>query len=75
MAFLYAPGTGVLLWVEVPSYVDHGERSEAPLHEGDRLWRGSVERNCEPIDKNRMEGVAEQGEAVQLSEALVIKAE
>ena len=26
------------------------------------MWEGSVERNCEPMDKNRIEGVAEQGE-------------
>jgi len=37
--------------------VDYGEQSEAQLQEGDRLWGGSVERNCEPMDKNRIEGV------------------
>ncbi|HET6365449.1 MAG TPA: hypothetical protein VFG02_10390 [Nitrospirota bacterium] len=30
--------------------------------EGDRVWEGSVERSCEPMDKNRIEGAAEQGE-------------
>jgi hypothetical protein len=73
--FSCAPGTGALLEVEVLPQVDHSERSEAHLHEGDRLWGGSVERNCEPMDKNRIEGVAEQGERARFREALVIKAE
>jgi hypothetical protein len=38
------------------------------------MWGGSVERNCEPMDKNRIEGVAEQGERAIFREALVIKA-
>ena len=38
------------------------------------MWGGSVERNCEPMDKNRIEGVAEQGERAVNREALVIKA-
>ncbi len=38
------------------------------------MWRGSVERNGEPMDKNRIEGVTEQGERAQFREALVIKA-
>ncbi len=59
---LCAPGTGALLRVQVPPQVDHSERSEAQLHEGDRVWGGSVERSGEPMDKNRIEGVAEQGE-------------
>jgi hypothetical protein len=33
-----------------------------------------VERNCEPMDKNRIEGAAEQGERAMNREALVIKA-
>ena len=33
------------------------------------------ERSCEPMDKNRIEGVAEQGERARFREALVIKAE
>ena len=33
-----------------------------------------MERNCEPMDKNRIEGVAEQGERARDREALVIKA-
>jgi hypothetical protein len=45
--------------------VDHNERSEAQLHEGDRMWRGSVERSCGPMNKNRIEGVADQGERGQ----------
>jgi hypothetical protein len=38
------------------------------------VWGGSVERNGEPMDKNRIEGVAEQGERAQCREAVVIKA-
>jgi|GEM_PF-2728265 len=42
-AFFSAPSMGALLRVQVPSQVDHDERSEAQLHEGDRVWEGSVE--------------------------------
>ena len=41
--FFFAPSMGALLRVQVPSQVDHDERSEAQLHEGDRVWEGSVE--------------------------------
>jgi hypothetical protein len=34
-----------------------------------------VERNCEPMNKNRIEGAAEQGERAMNREALVVKAE
>ena len=34
-----------------------------------------MERNCEPMDKNRIEGATEQGEWARFHEALVIKAE
>jgi hypothetical protein len=33
-----------------------------------------VERSCEPMDKNRIEGTAEQGEWAHNHKALVIKA-
>ena len=33
-----------------------------------------MDRSCEPMDKNRIEGVAEQGERAMNREALVIKA-
>ena len=33
-----------------------------------------MERSCEPMDKNRIEGAAEQGEWARNREALVIKA-
>jgi len=62
---------GALLWVKVPSRVDHNERSEAQLHEGDRVWGGSVERSCGPMNKNRIEGGADQGERARNREALV----
>ena len=48
--------------------------SEAQLHMGDRVWGGSVERSCEPMNKSRIEGAAEQGERAMNREALVIKA-
>ena len=34
-----------------------------------------MERNCEPMDKNRIEGGAEQGERARNRKALVIKAQ
>lgn len=37
------------------------------------MWEGSVDRSCEPMDKNRIEGEAEQGERAKSREALVIK--
>ena len=33
-----------------------------------------MERNCEPMDKNRIQGAAEQGERARCREALVVKA-
>ena len=53
---------GAHLEVQVLLRAGHSEQSEAQLHEGDRVWGGSVERNCEPMDKNRIEGAAKQGE-------------
>jgi hypothetical protein len=38
-----APSMGALLRVQVPPRADHSERSEAQLHEGNRVWEGSVE--------------------------------
>ena len=38
------------------------------------MWEGSVERSCEPMNKNRIEGTAKQGERARNREALVIKA-
>lgn len=32
------------LWVKVPLQAGHSKQSEAQLHEGDRVWEGSVER-------------------------------
>jgi hypothetical protein len=65
---------GALLWVKVPPQADHSERSETQLRKGDRPWEGSVKRICEPMNKNRIEGVAEQGERANYREALVVKA-
>ena len=33
------------------------------------MWEGSVERNCEPMDKNWIQGGAEQGERAMFCEA------
>jgi hypothetical protein len=38
------------------------------------VWGGSAERSCEPMNKNRIEGAAEQGERANDRKALVIKA-
>ena len=65
---------GAHLRVQVLLRAGHSEQSEAQLHEGDRMWGGSVERNCEPMNKNRIEGAAEQGERAKDRKALVIKA-
>ena len=35
---------GALLRVQVPPRAGHSERSETQLHEGDRVWEGSVNR-------------------------------
>jgi hypothetical protein len=37
------------------------------------MWGGSVDRNCGPMNKNRIEGVSEQGERASDREALVTK--
>ena len=39
------------------------------------MWEGSMERNCEPMDKNRIEGGAEQGERAMFRKAFVVKAQ
>ncbi len=57
--YLRAPSMGAILEVEVLLQADHSEQSEAQLREGDRAWGGSVERNREPMDKNRIRGDAD----------------
>jgi hypothetical protein len=54
---------GALPEVKVLPPVDHSERSEAQLHEGDPVWEGSVERKRAPMNKNWIQGAEEQGEA------------
>lgn len=71
--FFCAPGTGAFLEVKVLSQADHSERSEAQLRKGDRPWGGSVERSCGPMNKNRIEGDADQGERAEFREAFVVK--
>ena len=70
-----APSMGAFLRVKVPSRVGHDERSEAQLHEGDRVWdRQARSINCEPMDKNRIEGDTQQGEQAIICKALMTKA-
>jgi hypothetical protein len=66
---------GAILEVKVLPRADHSKRSEAQLHEGDRVWEGSVERTHEPMNKNRIRGAAEQGERATVCEAFVVKAQ
>ena len=42
--FYGAPSMGAHLRVQVLLRAGHSEQSEAQLHEGDRMWGGSVER-------------------------------
>ena len=42
--FCGAPSMGAHLRVQVLLRAGHSEQSEAQLHEGDRMWGGSVER-------------------------------
>jgi hypothetical protein len=37
------------------------------------MWGGSVERSCKPMDKNQIQGTADQGERAVNRKALVIK--
>jgi hypothetical protein len=46
---------------------------QAQMHEGDRVWGGPMERPLRAGDKNRIKGVAKQGEQAQNCKALVIK--
>ncbi len=72
-AFFCAPSMGAILEVQVLPQADHSERSEAQLRKGDRSWGGSVERTCEPMNKNRIEGAVDQGERARNREAVVVK--
>jgi len=64
---------GAILEVQVLCRVGHSEASEAQLRKGDRAWGGSVERNRESRDTNRIWGGADQGEQATNCEALVVK--
>ncbi len=64
---------GAILEVQVLCRAGHSEASEAQLREGDRAWGGSVERNRESRDTNRMRGGAGQGEQANDCKALVAK--
>jgi len=45
---------GAISEVEVLLQAGHSEQSEAQLRKGDRPSEGSVERNREPMNKNRI---------------------
>ena len=64
---------GAISEVKVLPQADHSERSEGQLREGDRAWGGSVERNREPMDKNQIQGDADQGEQALDCKAFVDK--
>jgi len=53
--------------------VDHSERSQAQLRDGDRAWTASVERRREPTNKTWIEGGADSGKRAIDREALVIQ--
>ena len=57
-----APSMNVVLGVKVPPKGDHPKRSELQLRKGDQSWGGSRERNRGPMNKNRIQGDAWQGE-------------
>jgi hypothetical protein len=61
---------GAHLRVQIPLRAGHSEQSEAQLREGERAW--SINR--EPMNKNRIEGAAKQGERAKNRKALVTKA-
>ena len=54
-------------WAHSCGYKSHrelitaNEAKRKQLHEGDRVWGGSVERSCGPMNKNRIEGVDDCG--------------
>ena len=65
---------GAFLRVKVPQSVGHDERSEAQLHEGDRVWdRQAWSVNCKPMDKSRIEGDTQQGEQAIICKDLMTK--
>jgi hypothetical protein len=65
---------GALLEVQVLPQADHSERSEAQLHEGDRVWDRQAWRvNHEPMNKNQIEGADDQGERAMNRKAFVVK--
>ncbi|MGO9612342.1 MAG: hypothetical protein ACLPX5_04855 [Dissulfurispiraceae bacterium] len=64
---------GVILEVKVLPRADHSKRREVQLRKGDRAWGGSIERIREPMNKNQIRGVADQGEQAHHCEAFVVK--
>jgi len=68
-----APSMGAVLRVQVPSKGDHPDRSKPQLQKGDRLWRGSGERNREPMYKNPIGGAGWWDERASDREVPMVK--
>jgi hypothetical protein len=71
--FFGTPSMAYTLEVKVLPRVDHSDRSETQLQKGDRLWEGSVEQSRRPTNRNRIGGVADQGERANSRKALMVK--
>jgi len=52
---------GAHLRVQAPLRAGHSEQSEAQLHEGDRVWEGSVERKLRPARRVVWQGRSHHG--------------
>ena len=66
---------GAVLRVQVPPKGDHPNRSKPQLRKGDQPWRGSGERNREPMYKNQIRGDAEWGERAKDRKVPMVKAQ
>ena len=69
-----APSMGIDLEVKVLSEIGHNDRSEPQGRNREGPSGGSGERNRGPTYRNRIRGVAEQGERAEVREALVTEA-
>jgi hypothetical protein len=69
-----APSMGIDLEVKVLSEIGHSNRSEPQGRNREEPSGGSGERNRGPTYRNRIRGVAEQGERAEYREALVTEA-
>jgi len=67
------PGMNVDLKVKVHPEPGRRDRREAQGRDREGASEGSVERNREPTNGNRIRGAADQGELAAISEALTAK--